>query len=253
MVLLSSNWQGSDNLLAESKAGFDPLVWEEVTTAPVALPDENVFYQFKLFLEESVAGDYKLPTLEWLSLPMRDRPYQSLYLGILNGYHVFSLQVKGDYDFNLFVFDQDGRIRDRREILWGNDGGSVDLLDQSVVQVQRYLEKDDFNGIEELNLQIDLNGQFKKLTGPEYIHPKRKFPQISASILTSQYLKGLSRLELTSMKNELLAANGYIFKDSKLQRHFERRSWYVRGSREISLTVLEEYNLILLEQQLEIE
>ena len=249
-MLLSSNWQGTDHLLAESKSRLEPLEWVEVTAAPTAIPEENVLYQFNLFLKESIEGNFSRSSLEWLSLPLRSQPYQSLYLGILNGYHIFSIQVSGDYDFNLFVFDQNGGIRDRSEIVWGNDGGSVDLVDQSLIQVIRYLEKDDETGMEEYNFQIDLNGQFKRLTGPEYVHPKRKFPQTSATILTHQSLKNLSMRRLTAMKNELLAANGYIFNNPKLQRHFERRSWYVRGSNDVQLSTQEEYNLILLEQHL---
>ncbi len=246
--MLSSQWQASFNLLAESQLNLLPTNWEDITLSKSAEPQEVITVNFQRFLEENITGKFSIATLEWLSLAPRESAYQSWYLGIINGYHLFSIQVSGDFDFNLMVFDQDGNLRDRREVLWGNDGGSVDLIDQKIVQIKRFLTEDVYSGMEEMNFKIDLNGQFMELEGPYYIIPERNFPQASATLLSANSLKDISIDELKSIRNELLASSGFIFKDSQIQDFFESQNWYVPATNSIELSTLEEYNLVLIEQ-----
>ncbi len=248
IVLISGSWQGTTQLSAESQANGLIESWEEITLSPAAEPITVSTNNFQRFLSENLDGNFSTATLEWLALAPRESAYQSWYLGIINGYHLFSIQVSGDFDFNLYVFDQDGRLRDRREVLWGNDGGSVDLIDQKMVQIKRYLAEDIYAGMEEINLQIDINGQFLKLEGPDYISPKRVFPQTSATILSMDQIDNLSKDKLKSMRNELLASTGFIFKNSTTQEYFDQQSWYIPATNSIELSSLEEYNLLLIEQ-----
>jgi len=235
-------------LSAESQSNESLEDWEEITLSPAAEPLEVSTTNFQRFLKENVDGNFTTATLEWLSLAARESAYQSWYLGIVNGYHLFTIQVSGDFDFNLYVFDQDGRLRDKKEVLWGNDGGSVDLVDQKMVQIKRYLAENIYTGMEEINLQIDINGQFKELFGPDYIAPKRKFPQPSATILAVDQIENYSNEELKSMRNELLASTGFIFKNKQTQEYFEEQPWYIPATNSIKLSSLEEYNLLLIEQ-----
>ena len=248
IVLISGSWQGTTQLSAESQPNELMDSWEEITLSPAAEPVSVTANYFNRFLEENVVGIFSTATLEWLSLAPREAPYQSWYLGIINGYHLFSIQVSGDFDFNLYVFDQDGRLRDKREILWGNDGGSVDLIDQKMVQIKRFLAEDIYSGMEEINLKIDINGQFLKLEGPDYIAPKRKHPQTSATILSIDQINDLTADTLMDMRNELLASTGFIFKNEDTQQSFEKQPWYIPATNVIKLSSLEEYNLLLIEQ-----
>jgi len=241
LVLSSINWQGTTQANSADS-------WVDITSSPAAEPVAVSANNFNRFLSENVEGIFSTSTLEWLSLAPREAAYQSWYLGIINGYHLFTIQVSGDFDFNLYVFDQDGRLRDKREVLWGNDGGSVDLIDQKMVQIKRYLAEDIYAGMEEINLQIDINGQFLQLEGPEYFSPKRKYPQSSATVLASDQLSEYSIDDLEYMRNELLASTGFIFKNKEVQHLFEEKSWYIPATNSIKLTSLEEYNLLLLEQ-----
>ncbi|MFQ4141823.1 YARHG domain-containing protein [Chlorogloeopsis sp. ULAP02] len=51
-------------------------------------------------------------------------------------------------------------------------------------------------------------------------------PLFQQRLLTSADLKGRSAWELTIMRNEIYARHGRMFKEPKLQRHFESQSWY---------------------------
>ncbi len=245
--MISSSWQGTLLLSAESQPNELLETWEEITSSPAAEPVAVTTNNFQRFLTENVEGIFSTSTLEWLSLAPRESAYQSWYLGIINGYHLFSIQVSGDFDFNLYVFDQDGRLRDKKEILWGNDGGSIDLIDQKMVQVKRFLAEDIYAGMEEINLQIDINGQFLELQGPEYIAPKREFPQTSATILAIDEIEDFDKEKLISIRNELLASTGFIFRNEQTQKYFEAVSWYIPATNTIKLSSLEEYNLLLIE------
>lgn len=64
--------------------------------------------------------------------------------------------------------------------------------------------------------------------------------------LTEEDLKGLSSEQLRIMRNEIYARNGYIFQDRKLREYFMQKSWYSPVTRDVSLTQIEQYNILFI-------
>lgn len=64
--------------------------------------------------------------------------------------------------------------------------------------------------------------------------------------LTEEDLKGLSSEQLRTMRNEIYARNGYIFQDRKLREYFMQKSWYSPVTRDVSLTQIEQYNVLFI-------
>ena len=64
--------------------------------------------------------------------------------------------------------------------------------------------------------------------------------------LTEEDLKGLSSEQLRIMRNEIYARNGYIFQDRKLREYFMQKSWYSPVTRDVSLTQIEQYNVLFI-------
>lgn len=84
----------------------------------------------------------------------------------------------------------------------------------------------------EVEVIADHDGEYYHITGT------RK--------LTEEDLKGLSSEQLRIMRNEIYARNGYIFQDRKLREYFMQKSWYSPVSRDISLTQIEQYNVLFI-------
>ena len=75
-IVLSSQWQASFNLLAESQLSLLTTDWEEITLSKSAEPAEVITANFERFLQENINGEFSRATLEWLSLAPRESAYQ---------------------------------------------------------------------------------------------------------------------------------------------------------------------------------
>ena len=64
--------------------------------------------------------------------------------------------------------------------------------------------------------------------------------------LTKDDLMGFTKAELRIMRNEIYARNGYIFQDRKLREYFMQKSWYSPVTRDVSLTQIEQYNVLFI-------
>jgi len=234
--------------MASEEAMFhkpNSTVWEDGTLSPTTLSLASSEKHFQRFLQEGIAKKLSLITEQWLELPMAESPYQSWYLGMANGYHLFNLQAENDPQLNLLVFDSSGRIRDRHVVAWGEAGGSLDFVNAQVLQINLYNQGNITDGIDQLNLLIDLNGQFQQLTPSNFIHPSRKFPELSGRIIQRNFFESYDKVVLEEMIHEVLAANGKVFSDPVLQKQFEHTDWYVPGpiDEDAELLAIESYNL----------
>lgn len=76
------------------------------------------------------------------------------------------------------------------------------------------------------------------------------FPFASARLLTRGELSLFRKSELSLMRNEIFARNGYIFNNETLKKRFEATSWYkgTKDSKTISLSEIEQINVALIKQ-----
>lgn len=244
LTLVSGSWQPHSNVAAYAPVA-DANHWEDSTMSPSALPKKNAEFQFKRFLEESLDQKFSTGTLEWLDLPFSENNYQSSYLGVLNGFHLFNLKAERAKISNVMVMESNGLIRDRKIVKWENQGVAIHLLNQQVLQIQYYNQENGLTGIDKLNYLLDQNGQFKNLHPVENVHPNRFFPEISTTIISIKELEELPEDILKDMVHEVYASNGEIFVDPELQKKFEATEWYVPGPADqpAQLAPIEEYNV----------
>ncbi len=64
--------------------------------------------------------------------------------------------------------------------------------------------------------------------------------------LTYEDIEGLSASELRIMRNEIYARHGYIFQDAMLRNHFSQKVWYVPQTKSVSLSSIEQYNVLFI-------
>lgn len=76
------------------------------------------------------------------------------------------------------------------------------------------------------------------------------FPFASARLLTRGELTLFRKSELSLMRNEIFARNGYIFNSATLKKRFEATDWYkgTKDSKTISLSEIEQINVALIKQ-----
>lgn len=67
--------------------------------------------------------------------------------------------------------------------------------------------------------------------------------------LTLGELEGISSEELRIMRNEIFARHGYIFVSGDLQEYFMQKPWYKPSTKTVRLNSIEQYNILLIEQQ----
>lgn len=242
LLLFFGSWIQNGSAATEAE-------WEDSTLSASTLSDESIKVHFHRFLTEGKDNLLSRATLEWLDLPFSETSYKSWYLGLANGYHLFNLRAEANPQLNLIVFDHDGHIRDRKQIVWDTQGGAIDFINGQVLQINIYNQSNINTGIDRINLLIDLNGQFQKLDPVEFIHPDRLHPATSSQIIPRIQLEDFSEKKLQEMTHELLAANGEVFADGSLQSYFEHTKWYVPGPVDevTQLHPIEAYNLANIE------
>jgi hypothetical protein len=77
------------------------------------------------------------------------------------------------------------------------------------------------------------------------------FPEGSTRYLSYNDVAGLSKWQLSVMRNEIYARHGYIFtQNMAIKNHFERQSWYVPMYYNVDgfLTKTEKYNINFIKQ-----
>lgn len=77
------------------------------------------------------------------------------------------------------------------------------------------------------------------------------FPEGSTRYISYNDIAGLSKWQLSVMRNEIYARHGYIFtQNMSIKNHFERQSWYVPMYYNVDgfLTKIEKYNVNFIKQ-----
>lgn len=72
----------------------------------------------------------------------------------------------------------------------------------------------------------------------------------STTKLTDSYLRGVTKLQMRLIRNEIYARHGYIFHSADLRSYFSRFSWYKPTSSDVSqsLNAIETYNIQFLKK-----
>ena len=74
-------------------------------------------------------------------------------------------------------------------------------------------------------LQIDNQGKVRTIF-LDNIDIRRDYYMLSTDLLNQEDLINKTKDELDTMRNEIFAAHGYIFKSDKWKQYFEKRIWY---------------------------
>ena len=92
--------------------------------------------------------------------------------------------------------------------------------------------------------RIDTNGKISELN-KHHIDTKREYFITSIKLLTDSELINKTKHELATMRNEIFAAHGYIFKTEKWSNFFNTKSWYNPRSNNVDeyLTIIERENI----------
>jgi hypothetical protein len=127
------------------------------------------------------------------------------------------------YDETSWYFDYNGNL----DVESKTRKGTVDLQNREVIPVK-------YHSIKEINSEFAFVKWFDEYgyigtNGTEYFDIKAPgtFPFTASRKVTEADLKGLSKWDLTMMRNEIYARYGYRFKHgTKLYTHFEAQPWY---------------------------
>ncbi|QNR25131.1 YARHG domain-containing protein [Croceimicrobium hydrocarbonivorans] len=97
--------------------------------------------------------------------------------------------------------------------------------------------------------RIKNNGEVIKLDRKQ-IDTRREYFFTSIKLLSDSDLKDKSKIDLATMRNEIYAAHGYIFKTDKWRNYFKTQSWYAPRFDNVNndLTLIEKENIKLIQK-----
>ena len=74
------------------------------------------------------------------------------------------------------------------------------------------------------------------------------YPFTSLAPLSEEDLCGMSKWELSIMRNEIYARHGYIFDNAEIRSYFEGKEWYTPITKNVALHEIEKYNVDLIKR-----
>jgi hypothetical protein len=108
---------------------------------------------------------------------------------------------------------------------------------KDIENVQKQKEAELNKAKENYDKAVDENNKTGKYPG--------RFPYTSTKEIKDEDLKGLSKMDLKIMKNEILARHGFDFLDRDMNIYFHGQSWYNPTTKNVDklLTPLEKQNI----------
>ena len=81
----------------------------------------------------------------------------------------------------------------------------------------------------------------------ESVAPCGRYPYTSQRKVVFNDVAFMSNADLRIMRNEIYARHGYIFDSQDLRDYFSRQSWYRPVSKKVTLTAIEKYNVLFIQ------